>query len=255
MIDSHAHLHDKAFNGDRAEVFARAAKRGIRQIINVGCSLEDSARALAVAREFGGYATVGIHPHEASEAPSDLAAAFAPFLADPLVVAIGETGLDYFYEHSPKAAQLAVLQAHLELARSHAKPLVFHHRDAFDDFLPVLQRSFTPGMRGVVHCFTGNTQQAQTYVRDFGLKLGIGGVITFKSAQSIREAVAAVGIDHCILETDCPYLAPVPHRGARNEPAFIADTAQALATVLGIALEDVLQTTTRNAAHLFNLPL
>ena len=254
MIDSHAHLHDKAFDGDRTAVVARATQRGIRHIINVGCSLEDSARALEVARTFGGYATVGIHPHEAKDAPSDLAAAFAPFLADPLVIAIGETGLDYYYNHSPKAEQLTVLQAHLEIARQHEMPVVFHHRDAFDDFLPVLQRSFTPGMRGVVHCFTGNTEQAQIYVRDFGLKLGIGGVITFKSAQSIRDALGAVGIEHCVLETDCPYLAPVPHRGVRNEPAFIADTAQALATQLGLPLEDVIAITTRNAANLFSVP-
>ena len=203
------------------------------------------------ARRYGLFASVGIHPHEAKDAPADIEAAFAPFLADERIVAVGETGLDYYYNHSPREAQIECMRAQVRVAKAHGYPVIFHHRDAFEDFHGVLREEFTPGMRGVVHCFTGDAEQARIYVTEFGLKLGIGGVITFKSAQAIRDGVLGVGIEHCILETDCPYLAPVPHRGKRNEPAFVRDTAQALAALCGKSLEDVLQMTGENARSCF----
>jgi len=254
MIDSHAHVHDKAFDEDRAEVVARARAAGVTATLTVGCDLADSARAIACAREYGLRASVGIHPHEAKDAPEDLAAAFAPLLADPAVVAIGETGLDYYYDHSPRDAQTRVLRAQMRLARKRDLPLIFHHRDAFDDFLAILRDEFVPGMRGVIHCFTGDAEQATIYVEEFDLKLGIGGVLTFKTADGLRDAVRAVGLAPLILETDCPYLAPIPHRGKRNEPAFVAATAAKLAEVLGEPLEAVTASTGAAARGLFRLP-
>ena len=254
MIDSHAHVHDKAFDEDRAEVVARARAAGVSATLTVGCDLADSARAIACAREYGLRASVGIHPHEAKDAPEDLAAAFAPLLADPAVVAIGETGLDYYYDHSPRDAQTRVLRAQMRLARERDLPLIFHHRDAFDDFLAILRDEFVPGMRGVIHCFTGDAEQATIYVEEFDLKLGIGGVLTFKTADGLRDAVRAVGLAPLILETDCPYLAPIPHRGKRNEPAFVAATAAKLAEVLGEPLEAVTASTGAAARGLFRLP-
>lgn len=251
MIDTHAHVHDKQFDLDRAGVFERARSSGVSHIINVGCDVNDSERALLVAREFGCYASVGIHPHEAKDAPSDVASAFAPFLADERVVAIGETGLDYYYDHSPRDAQRAALRAQLRIARGNAMPVIFHHRDAYEDFIAILREEFTPGMRGVIHCFTGDAAQATTYVREFGLLLGIGGVLTFKTAEALRDAVKAVGLASLVLETDCPYLAPIPHRGKRNEPAFVALTAEKIADVLGVAAKDVERVTTANARALF----
>lgn len=251
MIDTHAHVHDKQFDADRAETIARARKRGIAQIVTVGCDLEDTARAVSCANEFDLYAAAGIHPHEAKDAPADISAAFAPFLADPRVIAIGETGLDYYYAHSPRDVQIACLRAQIGLARERNYPVIFHHRDAYDDFVAVLREEFTPGMRGVVHCFTGDAAQAHTYVNEFGLKLGVGGVITFKSAQTIRDAVRSAGLEHCILETDCPYLAPVPHRGKRNEPAYLADTASALGALFEVAPQRVEAVTSANARALF----
>ncbi|MGZ3541816.1 MAG: TatD family hydrolase [Vulcanimicrobiaceae bacterium] len=255
MIDSHAHVHDKAFDDDRAEVVARARATGITAMISIGCDIADSKRALACAQEFGLYASVGVHPHEAEDAPEDLAAAFAPFFEDRRIVAVGETGLDYYYDHSPRDVQRAVLRAQLRIARDRNLPVIFHHRDAFDDFVAILREEFTPGMRGVIHCFTGDSAQALAYVEEFGLKLGIGGILTFKTAGPIRDAVLAVGLERLILETDCPYLAPIPYRGKRNEPAYIGATAAKLAEILERPVDEVAATTSANARELFGLPL
>lgn len=253
MIDTHAHVHDKKFDDDRAEVFARARSGGITQIINVGCDLADSERALSVARTYECFASVGIHPHEAIDAPDDIAAAFAPFLTDERVVAIGETGLDYYYDHSPRDVQREVLRKQLRLARERELPVIFHHRDAYDDFIAILREEFAPGMRGVIHCFTGDAEQARTYVEEFDLLLGIGGVVTFKTAEALRDAVRAVGLSALVMETDCPYLAPVPHRGKRNEPMYVTDAATKVADVLSASLEEVAAVTDANARALFNL--
>ncbi len=254
MIDTHAHVHDKAFDDDREAVIERARATGITAIVNAAEDVVDSARAIATARARGMYAAVGIHPHEAIDAPADIAAAFGGLLHEPEVVAIGETGLDYYYDHSPRDAQRNVLRAQLRIAREQKLPVIFHHRDAYDDFLTILREEFVPGMRGVIHCFTGNAQQARTYVDEFGLQLGIGGVMTFKNAQQVRDAICAVGLAPLVLETDCPYLAPVPHRGQRNEPAFITAIATRLADLLDRPLEEVVKTTDETAQKLFNLP-
>jgi TatD DNase family protein len=253
LIDTHAHIHDKAFAEDRAAIVDRMRQAGVNTAVTVGCDMADSERALNAAREFGVYASVGIHPHEAKDAPPDLDRAFEPFLRNERVVAIGETGLDYYYDHSPREVQRRVLRAHIALARETGKPVIFHHRDAFEDFAAILRDEWRDGMRGVIHCFTGDTEQARTYVDEFGMYLGIGGVITFKTAQPVRDAVMAVGIERLVLETDCPYLAPVPHRGERNEPAYVASTAQKLSELLSISLGDVASITTRNARGLFSL--
>ena len=253
FIDSHAHVHDKAFDQDREAVAARMREAGVENAVLVGCDLADSQRALQTAEALNTVASAGVHPHEAKDAPADLEAAFDMLLANPRVRAIGETGLDYYYDHSPRDVQQRVLRAQISLARKRALPLIFHHRDAYDDFSAILRESLAPGQHGVIHCFTGDEQQAMTYTREFGLYLGIGGVITFKSAQTIRDAVKAAGLSQLVLETDCPYLAPVPHRGARNEPAYIPAIASRLAELLEVSLEEVAQTTSANSRRLFGL--
>lgn len=253
MIDTHAHVHDKKFDEDRSEVFARAREAGISQIVNVGCDLADSERALRVAREFDCLASVGVHPHEAIDAPEDLAAAFAPFFGDARVVAIGETGLDYYYDHSPRDVQREVLRKQLRIARERNLPVIFHHRDAYEDFVAILREEFKRGMRGVIHCFTGDAEQARTYVEEFGLLLGIGGVVTFKTAEQVRDAVKAVGVSALVVETDCPYLAPIPHRGKRNEPMYVTAAAAKVAEVLGLSIDEVEAVTDRNARALFGM--
>jgi TatD DNase family protein len=253
VIDTHAHVHDRAFDADRAEVIARARTAGVTAIVNVGCDVADSERALSCANQYDLLASIGVHPHEAKGAPADIARAFEPLLADPRVVAIGETGLDYYYDHSPRDVQATVLRAQIRLARERKLPVIFHHRDAFEDFVAILREEFAPGMFGVVHCFTGDAAQARAYVGEFGLRLGIGGVLTFKTAQSLRDAVRSVGLASLLLETDCPYLAPVPHRGQRNEPAFVAASAAKVAEVLALPLADVVAATDKNARALFSL--
>jgi len=253
MIDTHCHIHDPKYDGDRDETVARARDAGVEELIAVGCDLEDSRRALEAAARYGIRASTGIHPHEAKDAPADVAAAFAPLLADPRVVAIGEMGMDFYYNHSSRDDQERVLRAQLRVARERGLASIFHQRDAHDAFVAVLRDDYAAPMRGVVHCFTGDTDQARTYTGEFGLYLGIGGVLTFKTAGALRDAVRAVGVDALVLETDCPYLAPVPKRGQRNEPAFAAYTLATLAELFGTTPERVAETTTANAKALFGL--
>jgi len=220
-------------------------------MLTVGEDIADSRRAIEAGKRYHIAVAVGIHPHEAKNAPADVALALRTLLELPGVVAIGETGLDYYYAHSPRGDQARVLREQLRLARETAFPVVFHHRDAFDDFAAILREEWRAGMRGVVHCFTGTTHEARTFVDEFGLYLGIGGVLTFPNAGVLREAVCAVGAGRLVLETDCPYLAPVPMRGKRNEPAFVTYTAAKLSEVLDMPLEPLVAATDHNAASLF----
>jgi TatD DNase family protein len=253
MFDTHAHVHDPVFDADRERMLARAKEAGIERILTVGTDLADSRLAQSTAARYGIDYAVGIHPHEAKEAPPDVGAAldalwrgngFAPR-------AIGEMGLDYYYDHSPRLDQRRVLVAQLRYARERGLPAIFHLRDAFGDFIEILRAEFGPTARGVVHCFSGDASQAATLVEEFGLRLGIGGVLTFRNAGQLREAVLAVGLDPLILETDCPYLAPVPYRGHRNEPSFMTATANVLAELFGVPQRDVIARTTATAQSLF----
>jgi TatD DNase family protein len=253
LIDTHCHVHDRKFDGDRDAVVARARNAGITAMLTVGENVPDSRRAIAIAEQYQICVAVGIHPHEAKNAPADVSADLRPLLDAPGVVAIGETGLDYYYLHSSSETQAAVLRAQLRLARETELPVVFHQRDAFDDFTAILRDEWAPEMRGVVHCFTGTAREARTFVDDFGLFLGIGGVLTFPNAQSLRDAVRAVGVGRLVLETDSPYLAPVPMRGKRNEPSFVTHTAAALSEVLDTPLEGIVAMTDANARRLFDL--
>jgi TatD DNase family protein len=253
IFESHAHLHDAAFDADRAAVIQRAREAGIDRFVTVGCDLADSARALAVARDFGVDWSLGIHPHEAKGAPPDVATAFEAMLATAArpPVAIGETGLDYYYDHSPRPLQQDVMRTQVRFARERGFPVIFHQRDAFDDFVAILRDEWRVGTQGVVHCFTGDTGQARCFTSEFGLRLGIGGILTFKTAQAQRDAVADVGVEHIVLETDCPYLAPIPHRGKRNEPAFIVNTLETVARLLDLTPAEVAAKTKANAEALF----
>ncbi len=253
MTDTHCHVHDAKFDGDRADTIARAAAAGVTRLVTVGCDIADSERAIAAAERFGLHATAGIHPHEAKDAPADLASALAPMLDRNVVVAIGETGLDYYYDRSPRDAQAAVLRAQIRLARERRLPLVFHQRDAFEDFCAVLGDEFAPGMRGVVHCFTGTAEEARRLTGEFGLLLGIGGVVTFANAHALRESVRATGAEWIVLETDSPYLAPVPMRGKRNEPAFVTHVAAKVAEVLETGVDEIVAITDSNAERLFDV--
>ncbi len=253
MIDTHCHVHDKQFDDDRDAVVARARETGVTSMITIGEDIADSRRAIALAEPYEISVAVGIHPHEAKSAPPNAAAELRALLDAPGVIAIGETGLDYYYDHSPRARQAEVLRSQIRLARDVGLPVVFHHRDAFDDFCSILRADWTKGMRGVVHCFTGTAAEARAFIGEFDLHLGIGGVLTFPNASGLREAVIEVGPGRLVLETDCPYLAPVPVRGKRNEPSFVAHTAAKLAELLGMTRDDLIAATDENAKALFDL--
>jgi len=255
VIDTHAHVHDPAFENDREAVLGRAKEAGVETIVTVGCDFHDSERAFALAELAGLAWTLGIHPHEAKDAPPSIAEAFGGLLERvPLPPrAIGETGLDFYYDHSPRDVQVRVLEAQLAFARERDMPLVFHQRDAFETFVETLRANKFDGMRGIVHCFTGTPSEARTLVNEFGFYLGIGGVVTFKTAQTLREAVRSVGLERIVLETDAPYLAPVPERGNRNEPSFLTYTVDRLCELLVCDRVELIATTSRNAREIFSL--
>jgi TatD DNase family protein len=255
VIDTHAHIHDPAFSDDLDEVLRRARDAGVETIVTVGCDLEDSEQAMLLAEKANLAWTLGIHPHEAKDAPLNLTEAFDSLLARSPVQprAIGETGLDFHYDHSPRDVQVKIMEAQLAYARVRNMPLVFHQREAFPTFVETLRKNKFDTMRGIVHCFSGTPAEARTLTNEFGFLLGIGGVVTFKNADPLREAVRAVGVEHIVLETDCPYLAPQPQRGERNEPSYMTYTVDRLCELLVCERIELLGITSRNARELLAL--
>jgi len=251
LIDSHAHLDDRAFDRDRAAVIARAFQDDMG-IITIGASLESSRRAIRLAgRHRRVWATVGAHPHGAKHVDENSLREFERLATSPDVVAIGEIGLDYYRDLSPRDVQRGVFEEQLKLARRLDLPICLHNRDATDDLLAILHDA-GDRQRGVVHSFLGGVERAQEFL-DLGLDLGIGGPVTFPNSKALREAVERVPLDRILIETDCPYLTPVPYRGRRNEPAYVRYVAEAIAEIKGIYVEDVESQTTENAVRLFAL--
>jgi TatD DNase family protein len=253
LIDTHCHIDAERFDDDRAAVLARAQAAGVTTLINVGCDLASSARSLDLARTHDAvFATAGIHPHEAEKAPADFEAQLSTMLAHKRCVALGECGLDYYYDHSPRDVQRDVFARQIALARQKQKPLVIHVRDAWDDCLSVLESEGARDAGGVIHCFTSTWVDAQRAL-DIGFFISIPGVVTFKNAGELPEVVQKVPLDRLLVETDAPYMAPTPFRGKRNEPAFVAHTAGHVATLRQAAVEDVVEAIARNAERLFRL--
>ncbi|SNB69675.1 TatD family hydrolase [Thermoflexus hugenholtzii] len=256
LIDTHCHLDDPAFDPDREEVLARARMAGVEILILPGVEPEGIPRALALAERHPGlYVAVGIHPHVASQFSSQLLAQLRSWARHPRVVAIGEIGLDFYRDRSPREAQREAFRAQLELAGELGLPVIIHQREAREAVMEELERwlAARPGARGVLHAFSGDPAMARIAVK-WGFLLGIGGPLTYPRAESLREAVRAVGLDGLVLETDAPYLPPQPHRGRRNEPAYLRNVAEALAQLLGLPMEQIARQTTANACRLFRLP-
>jgi TatD DNase family protein len=254
MIDSHCHLDGAYYGAERPEVLARARQAGVTAFVCVGVgrgtAAAEEAAALATT-ESDVYATVGVHPHDTAEATEGHWAVFERLARAPKVVGIGETGLDYHYEPSAPDVQRAAYRRSIGLARAAGLPVVSHVRDAHGDAAEIL-RSEAAGMSGVIHCFTGGVAEARVYL-DLGQYLSFSGIVTFKNAGAIREAAAFVPADRILVETDAPYLAPIPHRGKRNEPAFIAETLRVLAELRGLPVPELDAATTANARRVFGL--
>lgn len=259
LVDSHAHLDSRDFDVDRAKVLARARAAGVRDIVLVAAprTLDEASGALRLAQTDPHlHATVGVHPHDAAAIEPGWWPVLEELMRHPKVVAIGETGLDYHYDRSPREVQRAAFARQIELGAALGKPVVCHVRDAHDDAHRMLDDSGAgrPGRPGgVIHCFTGDADQAAGYAA-LGLYVSFSGIITFKTAAAIREAVRAVPRERLLIETDCPFLAPVPMRGRRNEPAFLVHTAQVVAAEAGMTVEELGRTTAANARALFALP-
>ena len=255
LTDSHCHLDDKQFNPDRDQVIARALEAGVERMmaIGTGSGPPDLEAGLRLARQHAFiYATVGVHPHDAAKATPETFAAMEALAADAKVLAIGEIGLDYHYDFSPRGTQRDVFVAQLELAERAGKPIVIHTREAWDDTLRLLREHWTGG--GIMHCFSGGPAEARQAL-DLGFYLSFGGVLTFPKAEALREAARTAPEDRLLLETDAPYLAPVPKRGKRNEPAFLVETARRLAEVRGVAPERIAEQTSANFERLLFAPL
>jgi TatD DNase family protein len=255
LIDSHAHIQGKEYADDREAVVARAREAGITKIIAVGGAgdMSSNTEAIALASAFPNiYATVGMHPHDAKDVGADELEKLRELTSHPKVVAVGETGLDYYYSHSPHDVQRRVFTQFIRMAQETDLPIVVHERDAAEDAAKLLRAQGGGSLRGVIHCFTGNYEAACAYL-DLGFYLSFTGIITFKNAEALREVVRRVPLEHILIETDSPFLTPVPHRGKRNEPAYIKFVAEMIATLKQLPLVKIADATSANVHALFGI--
>ena len=255
LIDSHAHIQGKEYAGEIEAIVQRAQDAGVQQIIVVGGAgdLSSNESAVALAESSSNlYATVGMHPHDAKDVGAKELGKLKDLTSHPKVVAVGETGLDYYYNHSPHDVQRRVFTQFIHMARETELPIVVHERDAAAEAAEILRDEGSSNLRGVVHCFTGDYDAARRYL-DLGFYLSFTGIITFKNAEPLREVVRRVPPERIFVETDSPYLTPVPFRGRRNEPAYVRFVAETVAKVKGLRLEEVAEITTRNVKDLFRI--
>jgi TatD DNase family protein len=275
FIDSHAHLEGKRYDSDRDQVLARAKQNGIEAYLAIGNGdgPETANCGIQLAEKYDGkpeypriWASVGIHPHEASLANEAAVSQMLQWARHPKVIAWGEIGLDYFYDHSPREVQKAVFRQQMELAKAAKLPIIIHCRpsdnseNAWDDCLSMIAENWTAehgpssGLGGILHCFTGSVEHARRAL-DMGFMISFAGNITFPKAQSIRDAARMVPLERMLIETDSPYLAPIPHRGQRNEPAFVREVARQIGELRGLPAEEIGSQTAQNFYKFFGLAL
>lgn len=252
LFDTHAHLLDEQFDEDRELIIASMADNGIAGFVECATDIDTSKRAAALARDYGPvYAAVGVHPHSASEWNDESAAALVELLSDDKVVAVGEIGLDYHYDFSPRDVQRKVFREQMELAKRTDMPVVIHSREATEETLQIL-REF-PDVRGIMHCFSGSTDTLRQ-VLDMGYWVAFGGAVTFKNARKPLEALRATPPDRLLIETDSPYMTPVPFRGKRNSPLNVRLVAEKAAEERGVSVDEIADLTAQNAQKAFRLP-
>ena len=253
FIDSHAHLDLPEFKHDRDNVIRRARENGIDRILTIGIGLRESKQAIQIAEEHSFvYASIGMHPHNARDLDLRMLDFIEQNARNPKVVALGEMGLDFFRNRSPREDQIRCFRAQIDLARSLNLPIIVHDRDAHRETVDILREEQAGDMGGVIHCFSGDVKMAFDCI-DMGFAVSIPGTVTFKNAKTLQEVVRKVPLEHLLIETDCPFLAPVPHRGKRNEPAYVRLVAEKIAAIKKIALEEAALATTQNAERVFSL--
>ncbi len=249
LIDTHAHLQWQDYKDDFEKVLENAKKAGVGFILNVGTTVKTSQEAVQIAERYDYiYATVGIHPHDSKEANAASISTLKELAKHPKVMAIGEIGLDFFYEHSPKEKQIEVFEKQLEIAKEFELPVSIHCRDAFVSSFASLKKIKIE--RGVFHCFTGTERDAKEAAQ-MGFYISISGIVTFKKSTALQDVVKTIPLEHLLIETDCPFLAPEPYRGKRNEPAYVVEIAKKIAALKNIPPERGAEMTTRNAKMLF----
>ncbi|PLX88333.1 MAG: radical SAM protein [Desulfuromonas sp.] len=253
LIDSHAHLDGRQYDEDRQEVIDRAHQSGVSHILTVGCDLQSSQASIELAQRFDQiYAAVGIHPHDAQECNDAAITQLRKMQRHSKVVAIGEIGLDFFRDRSPRDQQREAFRRQISLAKEVKKPIIVHDRDAHDEVLQILREEDAASVGGVLHCFSGDLQMAKDCL-ELGFYLSFPGTITYPKNEAAREIVKAVSIDRMLVETDCPYLSPQKFRGKRNEPAYVRYTAERIAEIKGLTFDDVARVTSRNSFNLFGI--
>ena len=254
LVDTHCHLDMEAYGNDLPTVIETAAQHGVTRIITIGIDVASSEAAVRLADQYPNvYATVGIHPHDAMQANPKAFERLRQLSSHVKVVGYGEIGLDYVKNYAPKKSQIEAFAQQLNLAQEIGLPVIIHDREAHEDTLSLLRAAGPFPKKGVMHCFSGDIQLAEATL-DLGFSLSIPGVVTFANARTMREVIEAVSLDALLLETDGPFLAPVPYRGKRNEPKLMLHTAQMVAELKNITLEEVARVTSANATRLFHLP-
>jgi len=252
LFDSHAHIDDEQFDADRDQVIRRALENGVTGMINVGCCMASSARSVALAKQYEAiYAAVGIHPHDAQGILATDYEQLAVWSKQDKVVAIGEIGLDYYHDLSPRDTQRTVFVRQLDVARQMKMPIIIHDRDAHKDIMDII-RSEAKGLSGVLHCFSGSLEMAREVIK-LGFYVSIAGPVTFKNAAKLPEIVASIPLERLLVETDCPYLTPHPYRGKRNEPAYVRIVAEQVASLRKLELSALAEITSANTKRLFNI--
>ena len=251
FIDSHAHLEYPNYEADFSDVLARAKAAQVELILNIGTTLDHCKKGIELSQKYPHiFSSVGIHPHDANKVPADYIDQLKEFSKNPKVKAIGEIGLDYYYEHSPREIQLQRFEEQVRLAQELALPMSIHCRQAFQDCFDILNK--VSYFKGVFHCFTGTPEEAKKGL-DLGFYISFSGIVTFKKSTALQDVVKHVPLEKMLIETDAPFLAPEPHRGKRNEPAFVVLTAQKIADLKAASLETIAQHTTHNTKTLFQL--
>ena len=251
LFDTHAHMDDRAFSEDRTELLASLKDAGVGLLMNPGCSLESSRNAVKLAEQYDWiYAAVGSHPDVADEVAEEVLEEYRKLSKHGKVKAIGEIGIDYHYEDIPRELQKKAFRMQMALAEELDLPVIVHERDAHEDGMAIIKEF--PKVKGVFHCYSGSAEMARQLV-DLGWYIGFTGVLTFKNARKAVETAASIPLDRIVLETDCPYMAPVPFRGKRNHPGYLYRMAEALAEIRGISTEEVHQITTENGKRLYRI--
>lgn len=258
LIDTHTHLDDARYESDRAAMITRAQEAGVERMITIGCDLETSRSAVQLANHYPFvYASIGVHPHEVKHITTGWYDEFRQLARQNKVVAYGEIGLDYHYNHSSPEEQRTRFREQIQLARELKLPVIIHTREAQDDTVRILKEERASEIGGVFHCFSGDAWLAKDAL-DLGFYLSFSGILTFQNATMLREIAKTVPADRLLIETDCPYLTPIPHRGKRNEPAFVKHVAELLAAIQSndttLTVEDMGRITSENARRLFRIP-